>query len=247
MEDYVKIYEECLNRSYHNEKLETIISCLYDIVNHYDKAIKEDSNASTMEDYKKHYSNIRRSIMEDLLIIFNIIIEKNNYKDLNEVIAFAFELNIDWAFINDYLNVIYNLENFDKENNFDCDMVMVEIRSKIGCNEMNDNYSFPFYKMLSCYKRYDIMVNNSNIKSEIKRFFNRYSLAILYYFYLKNYDVQELEKIYVNIINNFDYYISIFEMNYNDMNIPYVLIQNEEKRIIKKIAEEHLNNKKLIK
>ena len=102
MEDYVKIYEECLNRSYHNEKLETIISCLYDIVNHYDKAIKEDSNASTMEDYKKHYSNIRRSITEDLLIIFNIIIEKNNYKDLNEVIAFAFELNIDWAFINDY-------------------------------------------------------------------------------------------------------------------------------------------------
>ena len=91
------------------------------------------------------------------------------------------------------------------------------------------------------------MVNNSNIKSEIKRFFNRYSLAILYYFYLMNYDARELEEMYDDIINNFEYYISIFEMNYNDMYIPYVLIQNEEKRIIKKIAEEHFNNKKLIK
>ena len=145
MEDYVKIYEECLNRSYHNEKLETIISCLYDIVNHYDKAIKEDSNASTMEDYKKHYSNIRRSIMEDLLIIFNIIIEKNNYKDLNEVIAFAFELNIDWAFINDYLNVIYNLENFDKENSIPYRIDKSNYKDKYTRNRYR-KYVLPFLK-----------------------------------------------------------------------------------------------------
>ena len=247
MEDYIKIYEECLNRSYHNEKIEPIINNLYDIVNYYDRDIKESSTAIIQKKKKKYYDNIRKSTMDDLLNVFNIIIEKNNYYDLNEVIAFAFELDLDWTVITNYLNVIYNLEYFDKENNFECDMVMMNVTNKVNNNEMKSNYNFPFYQLISCYKKYDIFVNNNNIKSEIKRFFNRYSVTILYYFYLNNYDVQELEKMYDDIINHFEYYISIFEMNTDELFHQFIFVQDDEKRIIRTIIDDRFNNKKLIR
>ena len=247
MEDYIKIYNECLNRNYHNEKIEPIINNLYDIVNHYNRDIKDSSNAVYPEETKKYYDNVRKSTMDDLLNVFNIIIEKNNYHDLNEVIAFAFELDLDWTVITNYLNVIYNLESFDKENNFDCDMVMMEVTNKVCSNEIEGNYSFPFYQLISCYKKYDMVVNNNNIKSEIKRFFNRYSVTILYYFYLNNYDVEELEKMYDDILNHFEYYISIFEMNTEELFYQYIFVQDNEKRIIKSIIDNRFNNKKLIR
>ncbi len=247
MEDYIKIYNECLDRKYHNEKLEPIINYLYDIVNHYNRDIKDSSKAVYPEETKKYYDNVRKSTMEDLLNVFNIIIEKNNYYDLKEVLAFAFELNIEWTTIAEYLNVIYNLENFDKENNLECDMVMMDVTNRVNNNEMKSNYSFPFYQLLSCYKKYDIFVNNNINKSLVKRFFNRYSITILYYFYLKNRDAQELEKMYDDIINNFDYYISIFEMNTDNIYYPYICIQDEEKRIIRTIIDDRINNKKLIR
>ena len=247
MEDYIKIYEECLNRSYHNEKLGPIINNLYDIVNYYDSDIRESSTYCNNKVTNKTYDNIRKSTMEDLLNIFDIIIEKNNYHDLGEVIAFAFELKLDWTTIAEYLNIIYNLEYFDKENNINCDMVMMEIKSKVDSNKIEGNYNFPFYQMISCYKKYDITVNNIINKSLVKRFFNRYSITILYYFYLKNRDAQELEKMYDDIINNFDYYISIFEMNTDDIYYPYICIQDDEKRIIRTIINDRFNNKKLIK
>ena len=52
MEDYIKIYEECLDRKYHNEKLEPIINNLYDIVNHYNGDIKDSSKAVYPEETK---------------------------------------------------------------------------------------------------------------------------------------------------------------------------------------------------
>lgn len=247
MENYVKIYDECLNRNYHNEKLKPIISYLYDIVNHYDRDIKENCTASNMEDFLKYYNNTKKYFIEDLLMIFNVIIDKNNYYDLDKVIAFAFKLNLDYTAITNYLNAIYNLEYFDKEDSIERDMFMIDVETKVRSNELNDNYNFLFYQMMSCYKKYDLMINNSNIKHEIKRFFNRYSVTILYYFYLNNYDVSELEKMYDDIINNFEYYISIFEMNYIDMYYPFIFVQEEEKRIIKTIVEDRFNNKKTIK
>ena len=247
MENYIKIYDECLNRSYHNEKLEPIINYLYDIVNYYDKDIKENSMDGSIVDFTNFYNNTKRFTMEDLLSVFNVIIEKNNYHDLGEVIAFAFELDFDWTEITVFLNVIYNLECFDKENSIDCDMLMLDVSTKVHTKELNDNYSFSFYQMISCYKKYDLMINNSNIKTEIIRFFNRYSITILYYFYLMNYDARELEEMYDDIINDFEYYISIFEMNYIDMYCPFVFIQDEEKRIIKTIVEDRFNKKSSIK
>ena len=62
-----------------------------------------------------------------------------------------------------------------------------------------------------------------------------------------NYDARELEEMYDDIINNFEYYISIFEMNYIDMYCPFVFIQDEEKRIIKTIVEDRFNKKSSIK
>ena len=247
MENYIKIYDECLNRSYHNEKLEPIISYLYDIVNYYDKDIKENSMDGSIVDFTNFYNNTKRFTMEDLLSVFNVIIEKNNYHDLGEVIAFAFKLNLDYTAITDYLNAIYNLEYFDKEDSIERDMFMIDVETKVRSNELNDNYNFLFYQMMSCYKKYDTMINNSNIKTEIIRFFNRYSITILYYFYLMNYDARELEEMYDDIINNFEYYISIFEMNYIDMYCPFVFIQDEEKRIIKTIVEDRFNKKSSIK
>ena len=126
-------------------------------------------------------------------------------------------------------------------------MLMLDVSTKVHTKELNDNYSFSFYQMISCYKKYDFMINNSNIKTEIIRFFNRYSITILYYFYLMNYDARELEEMYDDIINNFEYYISIFEMNYIDMYCPFVFVQDEEKRIIKTIVEDRFNKKSSIK
>lgn len=247
MEDYIKIYEECLNRSYHNEKIEPIINNLYDIVNHYDRDIKESNTATNKEESIKYYNNVKRNKMSDLLMISNVIIDMNNYHDLDEVIAFAFELDLDWTEITNYLNVIYNLENFEKENNFECDMVMMDVTNKVNNNEIEGNYNFPFYQLISCYKKYDIFVNNNAMKSDIKRFFNRYSVTILYYFYLKNYNVEELEKMYDDIINHFEYYISIFEMNTDELFHQFIFVQDDEKRIIRTIIDDRFNNKKLIR
>jgi hypothetical protein len=52
---------------------------------------------------------------------------------------------------------------------------------------------------------------------------------------------------YDDIINNFDYYISIFEMNTDNIYYPYICIQDEEKRIIRTIIDDRINNKKLIR
>ena len=77
MEDYIKIYEECLNRSYHNEKIEPIINNLYDIVNYYDRDIKDSNTATNKEESIKYYNNVKRNIMSDLLMISNVIIDMN--------------------------------------------------------------------------------------------------------------------------------------------------------------------------
>ena len=78
----------------------------------------------------------------------------------------------------------------------------------------------------------------------------KYDDNIVYTFYLDQDElsfVSELEKMYDDIINNFEYYISIFEMNYIDMYYPFIFVQEEEKRIIKTIVEDRFNNKKTIK
>ena len=65
--------------------------------------------------------------------------------------------------------------------------------------------------------------------------------------YFGNISTEFIEKMYDDIINHFEYYISIFEMNTDELFHQFIFVQDDEKRIIRTIIDDRFNNKKSIK
>lgn len=248
MDDYIKIYEECKNRTYHNTKLEPLINYLYDIVNKQDKNIKQACNYSNKEESKKYYNNSKMSFIKELLEIFNKMIDYDNYNDLDEVLKLFNNSKLEWTQLYEYLSTIYNKDEYYRTDNFYYNFMIVELSRQMRIGDIKGEYNFPLFKMISVYKKYnDIIDNNPNRPAGIIRFFDRITPRIISYFHLDDYSVEDLDSLLNDIVNNYQDYNSYFELNGVYEVERFVMIQPREIQLVETIISNKISDKKIIK
>lgn len=244
MEEYLKIYNDCCNKNYYDSKLEPLLDYLYYLVNMHNNCFNDannDEEAIIAHNYE------RMSYIKELLTIFNKMIDNNNYDNINEIILFYNNSDLKWVQLYEYLSTIYNKEEFHKTDNFDYHFMIVDLCKQMRAGQIKGEYEYSLFKMLSCYKKYnDIIDNNPNRPKGITRFFDRFAPRVISYFYLYDYNIEYLDNLFADFVNDYNKYSSYFELNgVNEIN-RFVMIQPRETELVKTIVNNIVNNKRNI-
>ena len=156
MEDYVKIYDECLDRTYHNSKLEPLINYLYEIVYLSSGELLESVNnySDTEEEKKRSTKAYKTNFTKELLDIFNKVIDSNNYDNFDELMSFFKDMKLLPIHFSDFLSLIYDKEFFCRCRSFEYIFLFIQLSERIRHNKVSNEYHFDLYRMLICYKKY---------------------------------------------------------------------------------------------
>ena len=242
MEEYIKIYEECKDKKYHDPKLEPVIKYLYDIVETYNWEIKWETRHE--KGYKAYYRETGR-FMKDLITIFNKIIDSNNYEYFDEFLHVAWEKGLHIESFFNYLNTFYNKEEYSSDDYFKYYFAIRQLTFFVREKDITDNYNFPLFQMLNHYKKISLEIQGDNF--ELNDFFNRYAPVLIGDYYLHDYSLEDLDSIFMDFINNYKQYLSYFLLNGVDEIDEYFFVQSREVELIRTIISNHMVNKKTIR
>ena len=247
MEDYIKIYDECLNKSYHNPKLEPLINYLYELIKRSNKEIAETVKLNTDEDKKKSTIKRKTHFMKEYLSIFNKIIDSNNYDNFDEYFNFYLESNSQVAFFVDLLCAIYDKENFYLNRNFEYTFLFIELTSAIRNNTYTKDYNFDIYNMLLCYKKYVDIIDNDDSLRHLTRLFDRYGSIIISFYNRYGCDIDDLDNLFSEIIYKPDEFFSYLELNGIKEDEMYIMVQKKEAYVIETMVRNRISKKKVLR
>ena len=207
--DSKEIYENCLYKRYHNEKIEPIIRCLYQVVKHYNKELTGSKNDSI--EIKNHN---KVEFINKLLLVFEKLVEKENNDDLYNTIRLLFSLKIDHNDFINYLYLFYFKEDVYNDNIMDfyekmkrlCYLVI-----RYNTFETSNTYLF---QLIDCF-----LMKYQGLSPEVNYYYNKILYFLDYYghiiisvVYLK-YELSDLENILNGIIVDFEDIENYFLLN----------------------------------
>ena len=113
MNDYLKIYNECLNRDYKNHDLEPLLNALYILISNAEDWVMQYSYFLC---YPKGTDPVREKIMRLYLSMIKKVIRKNKCGELQTGIYLSLSLNLDARLIPLYFDLLFfSDEIFKKE------------------------------------------------------------------------------------------------------------------------------------
>ena len=143
--DYLKIYNDCLNKKYKNPDLEPLLNSLYILIQNAEDWVMR---CSYFLCYPNGLDPIRSKIMRIYIAMIKKMIRKNKCEDFKNNINLAFDIRIDARLIPLYFNLLFfSDELFKKELKKDPNYIIRKesnYRYIINMLLINDGYYYQY-------------------------------------------------------------------------------------------------------
>ena len=202
-EYYLKIYDECLNGTYQNEKLKPVIPIICETVKRYDGELVCSNGLNPEELLYLKQKNMRAFIV-DLLYISYHVVQTNNDKDYSMVLNYLYKTHTEWRMLEPSINAIYFPNEYYENKQFEYMMVFrFFAHNSMYLNLINKEYSFRLVDFVRVYREY-WNTFPQNVKFFRKHiFFEKYGMIIMALFYKDNIPIENLRKAFDFIIDNY--------------------------------------------
>ena len=236
-EPYEKIYNDCMNKNLTIPKYIPVREYLYRIVDYYTKQGIFNYSFGLPK-------TIPASFTMELIKTFDLLIEKNKYNDLDDVITFIMETGHFWNHLCPYLKAIQLKTDIDdKKSYYSTINDLVYSLKTVEENRLDTNIRIE--QIIKVFAKHYQANTDSNHETK----FGLTGPIVCANFYLTNLDVSLLDNLFSNIyLNGPKEYFKKYEEQFGIFYKPVIYNSNEE---IEKILLDDINefkiNKKLIK
>ena len=197
MNNYLNVYNACLNKKYHNSNLELVLNDLYNLVSNAEDWIM----LSSLTD-PDVVNSIRSKIMETYLAMIQKMIRRNKIEDFKYNIDLALSLRMDVRLIPKFFDLLF-FSNELLKNDFDIN----QISNYRYIIEMLLTYNVNYY-LYNNNKLLDYVRTALNYLEDNKREYNIFLPSIILYCLIKNYDNNK----YIEMLNySFKYYSQLID------------------------------------
>ena len=213
MIDKVAIYNDCFNKKYHNEKLEPVIRELYLIIRHYNKEILGPRKPFTTPDFERENLN-KKDCINKLFSLFEKIVDNGEYDDMYHTIELLFSLKLNYDDFLNYLALFYLKEDTYNYNMMDFYRKIEKLSYLIRRYNTFETSNTYLFKLLNCYlsKYQELSTLEIPYYLKLRFFLDEYGFVFVSVIYLK-YELNDLERIFDGIINNFEEIENYFLLN----------------------------------
>ena len=185
---YKEIYCECLNRKLTIEKYLPVKDYLYKIMEFY-------SNSEV--------NNSIDQFVNDVLSVFDKIINENAFDKLDNYIDYLFKLHTPWYEFSDSLKLIIFKDKYyiKKRYYYEYFKDITELVNQRYDSDIKEDNRFA--KLIGIYHQYhEIIIDRFNGNDALIKYYEKYASLIIANFYLKDLDVTILDKVLERFTNN---------------------------------------------
>ena len=197
--DLLRVYYECLNKTYKDDSLEPLLTSLYKIINYYDgdltRIVGISDNSAVFQKRKNMIIFIN-----GLLLLLKNLIQNNNYQNFDDTVEFLYESRVPWYCLIDALKSLYCQDSLNRDdyfNNFEgfCNYAYYTDPNKF-------DFSLKIIDYLKIYTEYYKSLTGSRDYAYRLGFFARYAPKIMAILYKNKTDSKNLYKAFDYLLDN---------------------------------------------
>ena len=214
--DEVKVFNDCLKRTYSNDYYKPVLDVIYNLVsiyNDYLTILKRNDMLSSDNSENK----LIKEYITSLFKLMNRFIRDNNYQSIDSAIKFLDDyVKIPPHAYVDYLELLYYKEDSYNNDNEEFYKMIHEL-CEIDVTVDSNLFPYEIINYLNEFNSYRVIANKEDKDIDMDKYyiFTYYADKVIAYSYLHNIPYTHLSKMFACIRDNYEAINAYIHQNYS--------------------------------